>query len=232
MLIGVMALVTCTFGNLAAFGQTNIKRLMAYSTIAHAGYMMLALPAAIAVSHENPAAARAAVGALTLYIAIYLLMNLGAFAIIAFYRNSLGSEEIRDYSGLIRQSPVVVVMFTIILFSLIGLPPLAGFLGKFAIFAALAQSWQITGNGFLLVLLIVGGLNTAISLFYYLRVVKVMTIDPELDSAVPAASGAPISLLAGTFLALLTIPILTLLLYTNGLNEWSLAAAATTLLKN
>ncbi len=226
MLIGVMALVTCTFGNLAAFGQTNIKRLMAYSTIAHAGYMMLALPAAIAVAHQNPAAARSAVGALTLYIAIYLLMNLGAFAIIAFYRNSLGSEEIKDYSGLIRQSPVVVVMFTIILFSLIGLPPLAGFLGKFAIFAALAQSWQNTGNGFLLVLLIAGGLNTAISLFYYLRVVKVMTIDPELDSAVPAASGAPISLLAGTFLALLTIPILTLLLYTNGLNEWSLAAAA------
>ena len=182
------ALVTCTFGNLAAFGQTNIKRLMAYSTIAHAGYMMMAVPAAVAVAGRDPAAARAGIAALALYIAIYLFMNLGAFAIIAFFRNALGSEEIKDYSGLIRRSPVVVVMFSVILFSLIGLPPLAGFLGKFAIFAALAQSWRITGNLFLLVLLIVGGLNTAISLFYYLRVVKVMTIDPELDSTAPGNS--------------------------------------------
>ena len=174
---------------------------------------------------EIRAAAQEGIAALALYIAVYLLMNLGAFAIIAFYRNSLGSEEIKDYSGLIRRSPVVVVMFAVILFSLVGLPPLAGFLGKFAIFAALARSWRITGSLFLLVLLIVGGLNTAISLFYYLRVVKVMTIDPELDSTDPAPSFSLVSLLAGTFLALLTVPILTLLLYINPLNEWTLAAA-------
>ena len=224
LLIGLLAVVTCTFGNLAAFGQTNIKRLMAYSTIAHAGYMMLAVPAALAVAGQDPQAARQGIAALVLYIAIYLLMNLGGFAIIAFYRNAVGSEEIEDYSGLIRRSPLIVVMFSIILFSLVGLPPLAGFLGKFAIFAALTQSWQITGNGFLLVLLIIGGLNTAISLFYYLRVVKVMTIDPELDSAKPFAAAAPLSLMTGTFLALLTIPVLTLIVYTNGLNEWALAA--------
>ncbi len=226
LLIGLFAVVTCTFGNLAAFGQTNIKRLMAYSTIAHAGYMMLAIPAAIGVVGQDRQAARQGIAALVLYIAIYLLMNLGGFAIIAFYRNLVGSEEIKDYSGLIRRSPLIVIMFSIILFSLVGLPPLAGFLGKFAIFAALTQSWQITGNGFLLVLLVVGGLNTAISLFYYLRVVKVMTIDPELDSAKIAAA-TPLSLMAGTFLAflaLLTIPVLTLIVYTNGLNEWALAA--------
>ena len=116
-------------------------------------------------------------------------------------------------------------MFTIILFSLVGLPPLAGFLGKFAIFAALTQSWRITGNLFLLVLLAVGGINTAISLFYYLRVVKVMTIDAETDSMAPTPSFSLVSLFAGTFLALLTVPILTLLVYTNTLNEWTLAAA-------
>ena len=225
LLVGVMAVATCTFGNLAAFGQTNIKRLMAYSTIAHAGYMMLAVPAALAVAVQQPAAVREGVAALALYIAIYLLMNLGAFAVIAFYRNALGSEEIADYSGLIHRSPLVVIMFSIILFSLVGLPPLAGFLGKFAIFAALTQSWQLTGNPFLLVLLIVGGLNTAISLFYYLRVVKVMTIDPELNSQAPATAHSLVSLLAGTFLVLLTVPILTLLLYANTLNEWTRAAA-------
>jgi NADH-quinone oxidoreductase subunit N len=225
LLVGVVAVVTCTFGNLAAFGQTNIKRLMAYSTIAHAGYMMLAIPAALAVAGRDPVAAQAAIAALALYIAIYLLMNLGAFAVIAFYRNSLNSEEIRDYAGLVRRSPVVVIMFTIILFSLVGLPPLAGFLGKFAIFAALTQSWRITGNLFLLVLLIAGGVNTAISLFYYLRVVKVMTIDSEMDSTAPTTSFSLVSLWAGTFLALLTVPILTLLLYINTLNEWTLAAA-------
>lgn len=223
LVVGVIACVTCTFGNLAAYGQTNIKRLMAYSTIAHAGYMMLAVPAAVCVAGTHPEIARDAVAAMILYISIYLLMNLGAFAIIAFYRNALGSEEISAYSGLVRRSPVVVIMFALILFSLVGLPPLAGFIGKFAIFAALANGWTATGNGYLMVLLIVGGINTAISLFYYLRVVKVMTIDPELDTN--PANTSLVSILAGTFLALLVVPILTLLLYTNTLNEWTVAAA-------
>jgi NADH-quinone oxidoreductase subunit N len=222
LVVGVMAIVTCTFGNLAAYGQTNIKRLMAYSTIAHAGYMMLAIPAAVAVSSVSPAAARGAIAALALYIAIYLLMNLGAFAVIAFCRNALGSEEIAVYSGLVRRSPVMVVMFALILFSLVGLPPLAGFLGKFAVFAALTDAWKQTGNAYLLTLLILGGLNTAISLFYYLRVVKVMTMDPELDSS-PASSS--VSFLATTFVALLVIPIVTLMIYVDKLNDWMLAAA-------
>jgi NADH-quinone oxidoreductase subunit N len=222
LVVGVMAIVTCTFGNLAAYGQTNIKRLMAYSTIAHAGYMMLAVPAAIAAVSTSPAVARAAIAGLALYIAIYLLMNLGAFAIIAFYRNALGSEEIAVYSGLVRRSPVMAVMFALILFSLVGLPPLAGFLGKFAIFAALTDAWKQTGNTYLLTLLILGGLNTAISLFYYLRVVKVMTIDPELDSGPPASS---VPFLAATFVAILVIPIVTLLVYANTLNDVTQAAA-------
>lgn len=222
LLIGVIAAVTCTFGNLAAYAQTNIKRLMAYSTIAHAGYMMLAVPPAIAAAGVNTEIAQAAIASLALYVAIYLFMNLGAFAIIAFFRNSIGSEEIADYAGLVRRSPIMVVMFALILFSLVGLPPLAGFLGKFAIFAALVNSWKATGQVYLFWLLVIGGVNTAISLFYYLRVVKVMTIDPESDVA---ATAAPVSLLAGTFVALLTLPVATLLLYSNTLNVWTQRAA-------
>ncbi len=222
LVIGVIAVVTCTFGNLAAYGQTNLKRLMAYSTIAHAGYMMLAVAAAVAVAGTHPEVAQEAIAALALYVAIYLLMNVGAFAVIAFYRNSLGTEELSAYAGLIRRSPITVVMFTLILFSLVGLPPLAGFLGKFAIFAALADGWTATGNGYLLTLLILGGLNTAVSLYYYLRVVKVMTIDPESDAS-PAATSL-ISVLCGTFLAVLVVPIATLMVYPDTLNEWTRAA--------
>ncbi len=222
LLVGVIAAVTCTFGNLAAYAQTNVKRLMAYSTIAHAGYMMMAVPPAIAAAGVNTSVAQSAISALALYVAVYLLMNLGAFAIIAFFRNSTGSEEIADYAGLIRRSPIMVVMFALILFSLVGLPPLAGFLGKFAIFAALVNSWKVTGDIYLFWLLVIGGVNTAISLFYYLRVVKIMTIDPESDVA---ATATPIPLLAGTFVVALTLPVLTLLLYTNTLNEWTLQAA-------
>lgn len=223
LLVGGLAAVTCTFGNLAAYAQTNIKRLMAYSTIAHAGYMMLAVPAAIEAAGVDAEVARQSIAALAVYIAVYLLMNLGAFAIIAFLRNSLQSEEIADYAGLIRRSPIMTVSFALILFSLVGLPPLAGFFGKFAIFAALANSWRVTGYDYLLWLLVIGGINTAISLFYYLRVVKIMTIDPERDGApVPLA---PVSFLAGTFVVLLTIPVVTLLIYIDALNRWTQDAA-------
>ena len=101
------------------------------------------------------------------------------------------SEDIADYAGLIRRCPMTVICFAAILFSLIGLPPLAGFYGKFAIFASLADGYSLlkgSGQGFyLMLLLVVGGINTAISLFYYLRVVKVMTIDPEPRDRPPFA---------------------------------------------
>ncbi len=225
LLVGIVAAVTCTFGNLAAYGQTNIKRLLAYSTIAHAGYMMMAVPAAVAAAAVAPETARQSIAALAVYVAIYLFMNLAAFAVVAFLRESLGSEQIASYAGLIGRFPITVVMFSLVLFSLVGLPPLAGFFGKFAVFAALVAAWKTTGSGFMLVLLVVGGLNTAVSLFYYLRVVKVMTIDAEPDDST-AVSARPISWLAGTYLALLTIPIVTMLIYMDAINRWTHAAAA------
>ena len=174
-LIALLAAVTCTFGNLAAYGQTNMKRLLAYSTIAHAGYMMMPAAAAVTlVGLGNSAGVQSALAALLIYLGIYMFMNLGAFAVTAFLRNELRSETIDDYAGLVRRSPGLAVATAIIFFSLVGLPPLAGFTAKFTVFAALVDSR-------LLVLLAVAGLNTVLSLFYYLRVVRVMVLNPEPD---------------------------------------------------
>jgi NADH-quinone oxidoreductase subunit N len=227
-LVAFFAIITCTFGNLAAYGQNNIKRLLAYSTIAHAGYMMMPVAAAVALVGLDTAGAQAAVAALAIYIAVYLFMNLGAFAVVAFLRNAMRSEEIPDYAGLIRRAPLTVICFSVILFSLIGLPPLAGFVGKFAAFAALVDAYQAvqrTGEsgGYLLLTLVVGGLNTAVSLFYYLRVVKVMTIDEEPAERLPLA-WSDVSL-AGAFLWLITLPTAILMINWNGLSNMAHAAA-------
>ncbi len=171
-LIAFLAAVTCTFGNLAAYGQDNMKRLLAYSTIAHAGYMMMPVAAAILLTGSDLAAARQTVAAVGFYVGIYLFMNLGAFAVVAFLRNRLESEQLPDYAGLARRSPGLVVCVAIVMFSLVGLPPLAGFAAKFAIFAQ-------TYRAGLLSLVVIGVINTVFSLFYYLRVVKTMVLDPE-----------------------------------------------------
>jgi NADH-quinone oxidoreductase subunit N len=227
-LIAFLAVITCTFGNLAAYGQTNIKRLLAYSTIAHAGYMMMPVPAVMAMAGVNPAAAQSAVAALCIYIGVYLFMNLGAFAIVAFLRNAMGSEEIADYGGLIRRNRGIAICMAILLFSLIGLPPLSGFIGKFAVFAALVDGYQVTAAAghpatYLLVVLVAGGLNTAISLFYYLRVVKVMTMDPEPENRPPFAfSDVSLQGLYVWFTAAATV---LLFFWWNGLKDMAEAAA-------
>jgi len=226
--IAFIAAITCTFGNLAAYGQRNIKRMLAYSTIAHAGYMLMAVAAIVALAGIDHAAAQRAVAALGVYIAVYLFMNLGAFAVVAFLRNALHSEEVADYAGLIRRAPLTVVCFCLILFSLIGLPPLSGFIGKFAIFASLVEAYRsveasgASGN-YLLILLVIGGINTAISLFYYLNVAKVMTIDPEPAHRRPFVF-SDVSL-AGAFLWLITLPTIGLIVNWNGLNQMAQAAA-------
>jgi NADH-quinone oxidoreductase subunit N len=198
-LLAVVAAVTCTFGNLTAYGQTNIKRLLAYSTIAHAGYMMMAVAAAAQMVGTNLLGAQEAVAALVLYLTLYVFMNLGAFAIVAFLRNAIGSEEIVDYSGLIRSTPVTAVAFTTILVSLVGLPPLAGFVGKFVVFRALV----VAGGWWMIALLVIAGINTAISLVYYLRVAKTMCIDPEPAGRAPVAIGW----LPAAYVFIVTLPV-------------------------
>lgn len=227
-LVAFFAVITCTFGNLAAYGQTNIKRLFAYSTIAHAGYMMMAVPPLMAMAGIDPLAAERAVAALCLYIAIYLFMNLSAFAIIAFLRNAMRSEEIADYAGLLGRSRGVTICLCLVLFSLIGLPPLAGFVGKFAVFAALVDGYRVTRSVgqpqfYLLLVLLAGGLNTAISLFYYLRIVKTMTMDPEPEGR-PPFNYSTVSL-SGLYVWLVTLPVVVLFVAWDWLNEVALAAA-------
>lgn len=199
-LLAIVAAVTCTFGNLAAYGQTNIKRLLAYSTIAHAGYMIMAVAAAVQLSGNNAIAAREAVAALVLYLALYVFMNLGAFAIVAFLRSAIGSEEIADYAGLIRPCPMISIALVAILVSLIGIPPMAGFIGKFAIFAALVDA----GGPWMISLLVIAGLNTVVSLIYYLRVAKVVCMDPEPENRGPIEVGV----LPSTYVLLVALPVL------------------------
>jgi NADH-quinone oxidoreductase subunit N len=212
-----LAAVTCTFGNLAAYGQTNMKRLLAYSTIAHAGYMMMPVAAAMALVGTNQDAAHGAIASLVVYIGIYLFMNLAAFAMVAFLRNTIGSEEIADYSGMIHTSPGLTVCMAIVMFSLVGLPPLAGFQGKLVIFYALIQAklWP---------LLFVGVFNTVLSLFYYLRVVKVMALSPQpLHRAPPVI---PLSSMVGIYCFALTMPVVALFFVPGGLLNWAYAAAS------
>jgi NADH-quinone oxidoreductase subunit N len=143
-------------------------------------------------------------------------MNLGAFAIVAFLRNHLGSEEIADYAGLARTSPGVAVCFSVILVSLVGIPPLAGFAGKFLIFYSLLSADLIA-------LLVIGGVNTFLSLFYYLRVIRVMTIDPELEGR--AHQSLPLASLAGVLVSVLTVPVIILGVWIDPLREAASAAA-------
>jgi NADH-quinone oxidoreductase subunit N len=223
--VGLMAAVTCTLGNLAAYGQTNMKRLLAYSTIAHAGYLMMAVAAAVALVGVDPAAAREAVSAVAFYLGTYLFMNLGAFAIVALLRNRLRSEEIDSYAGLVRSSPGIVIATAVVLVSLIGLPPLAGFVAKFLVFASLVQAISVGAERpLMLVLLVVGGLNTVISLFYYLRVLKVMTFDPPPENRV----GGDFSLvsLPGAVVTALAVPVVVLGVFWSGLYACAQLAGA------
>ncbi|MDA1039673.1 MAG: NADH-quinone oxidoreductase subunit N [Planctomycetota bacterium] len=214
--IALMAAVTCTLGNLAAYGQTNMKRLLAYSTIAHAGYLMMGVAAAIALAGPKPAAAATAVTAVAFYLGTYLFMNLAAFAIVAFLRNRLRSEEIASYAGLVRTSPGIVVATTVVLVSLIGLPPLAGFVAKFLVFSSLVEAISAgVDRQLMLLLLVVGGLNTVISLFYYLRVLKVMTFDAPPEDR--AGEAFPLVSLPGAVVTALAVPVLVLGVFWSGL---------------
>ncbi|MGB8852143.1 MAG: NADH-quinone oxidoreductase subunit N [Pirellulales bacterium] len=214
--IALMAAVTCTLGNLAAYGQTNMKRLLAYSTIAHAGYLMMGAAAATAMLGTSPAGARNAVTALAFYLGTYLFMNLAAFAIVALLRNRLRSEEISAYAGLVRTSPGIVVATAAVLVSLIGLPPLAGFVSKFLVFSSIVEAIQAGAEQpLMLVLLVLGGLNTVLSLFYYLRVLKVMTFDPP--SADRPTEAFPLVSLPGAFVTAVAVPVVVLGVFWAGL---------------
>jgi NADH-quinone oxidoreductase subunit N len=202
-----------------------MKRLLAYSTIAHAGYLMMGVAAAVAMAGVFPAGSRAAVTAVAFYLGTYLFMNLAAFAIVAVLRNQLRSEEIAAYAGLVQTNPGMVVATAVVLVSLIGLPPLAGFVAKFLVFASLVSAFRAGAEQpLMLTLLIVGGLNTVISLFYYLRVLKVMTFDPLPEGRAVEPAG-PLSLSGGLITAL-AVPVVVLGILWGGLYGYAQLAGS------
>jgi NADH-quinone oxidoreductase subunit N len=170
-IIGIIGSVTATVGNLAAYVQTNIKRLLAYSSIAHAGYMMCAL--SLIIQHDRAPDAlpvfETAPRAILLYLAVYLFMNLGAFTVAGLIYRATGSETLDEYEQLGTRSPVLAACMAAFMFSLVGLPPFAGFVAKLYVMYVLGSN-----GGWWWALVVVIGVNTIFSLYYYLRVVKVM----------------------------------------------------------
>ena len=137
-MLTVVAVATLTIGNLAAINQTNIKRLLAYSSISHAGYMLLGLIA----GNET------GINGIMVYVMVYTFMNLGAFlVIVALRRQGIIGEDLEDISGLMHKSPGYAVLMLIFLLSLAGIPPTAGFLGKYYIFLSLIQTRHLRAGG-------------------------------------------------------------------------------------
>lgn len=160
--VTVLAVVTMTAGNLLALAQTSLKRMLAYSAIAHAGYLLVGIVA------STPSADDPAARGILFYLLAYALMNLGTFALVTFVSNSDGEKVyLNGYAGLARRNPVVALTMTVFLLSLAGIPPTAGFWGKLYIFEAAIREGHVP-------LAVIALLNSAVALFYYLRVVVTM----------------------------------------------------------
>jgi NADH-quinone oxidoreductase subunit N len=184
------AVLSMTIGNLAAVTQTNTKRLLAYSSINHAGYILLGLIAGNRTGIEG----------VLVYILVYTFMNIGAFLVLtSLTRKGLGGEDINDLNGLMYKAPGHAIWMLIFLLSLAGIPPTAGFLGKYYIFLSLLQ----TGH---YVLAVVGALYVAVSIYYYFRFVRAMFIHKEEQETAPIATSF------GTKFALAVTGVMTLVI--------------------
>ncbi|MCE9582012.1 MAG: NADH-quinone oxidoreductase subunit N [Planctomycetes bacterium] len=210
-LVAVIAVITMTIGNLAAYRQTNVKRLLAYSSIAHAGYILLGF---VTLSGLG-------IMSMLFYIAVYVFMNLGAFLSVIAVTEAGGGEELSDFRGLGWRSPFLGMAMAAFLFSLTGLPPLAGFIGKFYLFAALVnQGW--------IWLAVIAALNSAVSLYYYVKVVKTMYLE-----GIPRHQGDVVPLRIGTHFSILLficlVPTIVFGIYWQPLQrlaEWSVGVSA------
>jgi NADH-quinone oxidoreductase subunit N len=195
VIAGCLAMATMTIGNLSALGQNNVKRMLAYSSVAHAGYMLLGF----CIFNE------AGVAAIVFYVVTYCFMNLGAFLVVmAVAERAGGDETISAFRGLGRRAPIVAAVMAIFMVSLAGLPPMAGFIGKFYIFSALLRA----GGTWNWVLAVVGVLNSVISLFYYARVLRAMYLEKGETTEPTTVRG-----LFGTTSVLLAVPTLILGIY-------------------
>ena len=166
MILVFLSIASMLFGAIAAIGQKNLKRLIAYSSISHIGYALAGLATG---SNEG-------IQSSVIYMTIYIIMNLGFFScLLMMKRNNIYYEQIDDLSGLSKNHPLLSISLLIILFSLAGIPPLAGFFAKFYIFKSVIEQSMYF-------LAIVGLLSTVVAAFYYLRIIKIMYFDEEKDS--------------------------------------------------
>jgi len=164
-----VSIASMALGSFAAIGQRNIKRLMAYSSIGHMGFALVGLAAGTAEGAQG----------VLVYVAIYVSMTLGAFAIIlAIKRNGQSFENISDFAGLSRTNPLLAFFFAMLLFSLAGVPPLAGFFGKWYVFVAAIRAGLFT-------LSVIGVLTSVVGAYYYLSIVKTMYFDEPLTRLDP-----------------------------------------------
>jgi NADH-quinone oxidoreductase subunit N len=172
--LAALAALSIVLGNLVALAQTNVRRLLAYSAVAHAGYTLLGLVAG----------GREGFSATLFYTTIYAFTLVGAFGVVALVRRETGGDDFKDFSGLRSRSPLLAGCMAIFMLSLAGLPPLAGFFGKFYLFSVAMWAGENNGLLWLVALALIGSL---ISLYYYLAVLKVIFVEE------PSTSGAPIN---------------------------------------
>jgi NADH-quinone oxidoreductase subunit N len=195
----ILSVLSMAIGNLAAIAQTNIKRMLAYSTISHMGFMLLGLLSGVVGG--NTFSAADAYGAAMFYSISYVLMSLAAFGMVVFLsRAGFEAEEISDFKGLNRRSPWFAFIMLLTMFSLAGIPPTVGFYAKVAVFTAVLQAGNVW-------LAIVAALFSLIGAFYYVRVVKVMYFDEPIDTVAPRASLDMSVLLSANGLAMLALGI-------------------------
>ena len=184
LIFAVLSAIGMTLGNVVAISQSNIKRMLGYSSIAQAGYLMVGL-ATIGLSPAADVVGRSSV---LFFLAGYAVANLGAFIAIIAISNKLNSDLIEDYSGMGKRAPLLALGLTLCLISLIGLPPAAGFMAKFYIFSGAVQYG-------LLWLVIIAVINSVISAYYYMRVVKVMWLgEPASEEKVPSSGALRVAL--------------------------------------
>jgi NADH-quinone oxidoreductase subunit N len=192
VIVAIVSALTMTLGNFAAIHQNNLKRLLAYSSIAHAGYILMG----VAVGKSDGTTAS------VLYLVVYLLMNVGAFAVVSAVDRAAGSEDIKVYYGLGRKAPLLAVVMAVFLFSLTGLPPTAGFIGKLYLFAALIKN----GGFWFIMLAVVGIFNSVVSLYFYARVLRAMYFEKPGDLPTERSQTNPAAVLA----VVLAVPVLIL----------------------
>ena len=177
LLFEVLAIITMTVGNVAAVTQSNVKRMLAYSSIAHAGYVLIGI---VAWSPTNPRG----ITATLIYLMIYSFMQLGAFAVIVLLRRQdVVGDELKDFSGLHFRNPFAAFAMLLFMLSLGGIPPTAGFMGKFWLFSAAIDAHYYW-------LAVIGVLNSAISLYYYIRIVVFMYLKKETMGSQPSTTPA------------------------------------------